>query len=74
MGEVYQCWWRICQEINVFSFPNFEYRILYILYIFVTKLLTLPHLYVYNLNIIMHILAPGLIQPQVMGENGHADI
>jgi hypothetical protein len=19
MGQVYQCWWRICREINVFS-------------------------------------------------------
>jgi hypothetical protein len=19
MGQVYRCWWRICQEINVFS-------------------------------------------------------
>jgi hypothetical protein len=20
MGQVYQCWWRICREINVFFF------------------------------------------------------
>jgi hypothetical protein len=25
MGQVYQCWWRICQKINVF-FPRFEYH------------------------------------------------
>jgi hypothetical protein len=24
MGQVYQCWWRICREINVFS--RFEYQ------------------------------------------------
>jgi hypothetical protein len=24
MGQVYQCWWRMCQEINVFS--RFEYQ------------------------------------------------
>jgi hypothetical protein len=41
MGQVYQCWWRICQEINVLS--RFEYHILYVLYpVFVTYLLTLP--------------------------------
>jgi hypothetical protein len=22
MGQVYQCWWRICREINVFFFPG----------------------------------------------------
>jgi hypothetical protein len=26
MGEVYQCWWRICREIN--AFPRFKYHIL----------------------------------------------
>jgi hypothetical protein len=32
MGEVYQCWWRICQEINVFFFPglNITYFTFYI--------------------------------------------
>jgi hypothetical protein len=40
MGQVYQCWWRICQEINVF--PRFEYHMFYILYPFVTYLLPLP--------------------------------
>jgi hypothetical protein len=37
MGQVYQCWWRIRREINVFS--RFEYHILHP---FVTRLLTLP--------------------------------
>jgi hypothetical protein len=41
MGQVYQCWWRICQEINVFS--RFEYHMFYILYPLLTYLLTLPH-------------------------------
>jgi hypothetical protein len=40
MGHVYQCWWRICREINVF--PRFEYHMFYVLYPFVTCLLTLP--------------------------------
>jgi hypothetical protein len=39
MGQVYQCWWRICQETNAFS--KFEYHTFYILYPFVTYLLTL---------------------------------
>jgi hypothetical protein len=29
MGQVYQCWWRICQEIIFFP-PRFEYHTLYI--------------------------------------------
>jgi hypothetical protein len=28
MGQVYQCWWRICREINVF----FQVRISHVLY------------------------------------------
>jgi hypothetical protein len=40
MGQVCQCWWRICLEINVFS--RFEYYMLYVLYSFMTYLLTLP--------------------------------
>jgi hypothetical protein len=40
MGQVYQCWWRICREINVFS--RFEYHMFYVVYPFVTYLLTLP--------------------------------
>jgi hypothetical protein len=42
MGQVYQCWWRICQEVNVF--PSFEYHMFYVLYPFVTYLLTLPRI------------------------------
>jgi hypothetical protein len=40
MGQVYQCWWRICREIIVFT--RLEYHVFYILYPFVTNLLTLP--------------------------------
>jgi hypothetical protein len=43
MGQVYQCWWRICREINVF--PMLEYNMFYVLYPFVTYLLTLPSTY-----------------------------
>jgi hypothetical protein len=32
MGQVYQCWWRICREVNVFS--RFEYHMFYVLYPF----------------------------------------
>jgi hypothetical protein len=40
MGRVYQCWWRICLEINVFF--QVGYQMFYILCQFVTCLLTLP--------------------------------
>jgi hypothetical protein len=43
MGQVYQCWWRSCREINVFS--RFKYHMLHVLYQFVTHLLTVPHKY-----------------------------
>jgi hypothetical protein len=39
-GQVYQCWWKICRELNVF--PRFEYRMFYVLYPFVTYFPTLP--------------------------------
>jgi hypothetical protein len=39
---VYQRWWRICREINVL-FCRFENHVFYVLYPFVTYLLTLPH-------------------------------
>jgi hypothetical protein len=39
MGQVYQCWWRICREINVFS--KLENHMFNVLYPFVTYLLTL---------------------------------
>jgi hypothetical protein len=38
MGQVYQCWWRICRDINVF-YPCSN--ITCVLYPFVTYLLTL---------------------------------
>jgi hypothetical protein len=40
MGQMYQCWWRIYGEINVFS--RFEYHMFYVLYLFMTYLPTLP--------------------------------
>jgi hypothetical protein len=40
MGQVYQCYWRIYREINVF--PRFECHMFYALYPFVTYLLTPP--------------------------------
>jgi hypothetical protein len=40
IGQAYQCWWRICWRINVLS--GFEYHMFYVLYLFVTYLLTLP--------------------------------
>jgi hypothetical protein len=39
IGQVYQCCWRICQDINVL--PRFEYHMFYVVYPFVTYLLTL---------------------------------
>jgi hypothetical protein len=39
---VYQCWWRICREMNIFSM--FEYQMLYSLYQFLTYLLTVPRI------------------------------
>jgi hypothetical protein len=38
IGQVYQCWWKICREINVSS--RFDYRICYVLYQSVTYLMT----------------------------------
>jgi hypothetical protein len=43
VGQVYQCWWRICREKNVFS--RFEYHTFCVLYPFVTCLLTLPRIF-----------------------------
>jgi hypothetical protein len=40
MGQVCQCWWRVCREVNVFS--RFDYHMIYVLNPFVTYLLTLP--------------------------------
>jgi hypothetical protein len=44
MGQVCQCSWRICLELNVFS--RFEYHMFYVLYLFVTCLLTNPHIHI----------------------------
>jgi hypothetical protein len=41
LGQVYHCYWRMCREINILS--RFEYRVFYVLYQFVTYLLTFPH-------------------------------
>jgi hypothetical protein len=38
MGEVYQCWWRICRQCHVF----------YVLYSFVTYLVNLPRIYMFH--------------------------
>jgi hypothetical protein len=46
MGQVYQCCWRICREINVFT--RFEYHMFYVSYPFVTYLLTLPRVSLIN--------------------------
>jgi hypothetical protein len=40
MGQACQCWWRICRDVIVFF--SFEYHMFYVLYPFVTYLLTLP--------------------------------
>jgi hypothetical protein len=40
--------WRVCPEINVIA--RFEYHMLYVLYPFVTYLLTLPHSSLHNHN------------------------
>jgi hypothetical protein len=47
MRQLYQCWWRICQEINIYFFFRFEYHMFYVLHPFVTYLLTLPRGYCY---------------------------
>jgi hypothetical protein len=42
MGHVYQCWWRICREINDFMWV--KYHMFYVLDPIVTYLLTLPRI------------------------------
>jgi hypothetical protein len=42
MGQVCQCWWRLCRETNFFF--RLEYHMSYVLYPFVTYLLTLPRI------------------------------
>jgi hypothetical protein len=43
LGKLYQCWWRICREINAF-FSGFEYHMFYVLHPFVSYLLTTSYL------------------------------
>jgi hypothetical protein len=50
MGQVYQCWWRICREVNVFSL-RLEYHMFYVLYPSVTYLLTPPR--ILNITVII---------------------
>jgi hypothetical protein len=45
MGQVYQCWWRICRETNVC--PRLECHMFYVLYPFVTYVLILPRILTY---------------------------
>jgi hypothetical protein len=42
MGQVYQCWWRMCRELHVYS--RFEFHMFYVLYPFVTYLPVLLHI------------------------------
>jgi hypothetical protein len=44
MRQVYQCWWRICREINAFFPPSSNITCFYVLYPFVTYLMTLPRM------------------------------
>jgi hypothetical protein len=44
-GQVYQCWWKICREINVFFFfSRFEYHMFFVVYPCMTYLLTFPRI------------------------------
>jgi hypothetical protein len=42
MGQVYQCWWRICREINVFSPGSKITCFTFYIHLWSTYLLTLP--------------------------------
>jgi hypothetical protein len=50
MGQVYQCWCRICRQTNVFL--RFEYRMFYVSYPFVTYVLTLLRIIRFTCNLI----------------------
>jgi hypothetical protein len=45
MGQVHEYWSRICREINAFFTPRFEYHMFYVLYSFLSYLLTLSPIY-----------------------------
>jgi hypothetical protein len=53
---MYECWWTICRDIISFGF---EYDIYYVLYQFVTYLLTLPRIMKRDGNVEMLILIHG---------------
>jgi hypothetical protein len=53
IGQVYQCWWRICREINVSS--RFEYHMFYVLQPFVSYLLILPRMYDYVMYVCVRV-------------------
>jgi hypothetical protein len=42
MGEMYECWWTVRLDINVY--PRFEYHLFYVLYAFVTYLFAVPRM------------------------------
>jgi hypothetical protein len=45
MGQVCQCWWKVCREIIIFS--GLKYHMYCVLYQFVTYLLALLCIYIY---------------------------
>jgi hypothetical protein len=56
MGQVYQCWWRMCREIIVFfSGSNIMF---YVLYQFVAHLLTVPR--IIQMSVVKLIPAKGM--------------
>jgi hypothetical protein len=67
MGQAYQYWWRICQEMNVFS--GFEYHMFCVLYTFVTYLLTLPHIVQSFDTIQSELLTTLLSKPEIGKQN-----
>jgi hypothetical protein len=67
MGQVYQCWWRICREINIFS--RFEYHMFYVLYPFVSYLLPLSRTCLYNsIDSSVYNLLPRILMSHVSSE------
>jgi hypothetical protein len=61
MGQVYQYWWRICREINVFS-SRFEYHMFCVLYPIVTYLLTFPRIFIKQQNCLLFFRSQGVKQ------------
>jgi hypothetical protein len=53
MGQVYQCLWWTCREINVPPPPGSNIHMLYVLYPFVTYLLILPHIFMNHATVWM---------------------